>query len=426
MKYITVLLFCALGFASSCSNMLDQYSHSAIPPEAVTEKDLPALRLGMYNRVQNEPQTRSFIMCDILGGDITQSNYNPIDVINSTLSPLNSAIVNGWNGYYSALYQVNNLLAVTAKFPDSEISVRARGEAHYFRAYIYFCLVSRWGGVPLLRENTLDKLPRSPAADVWALIEEDLDAATGFLNGLTADSYYYVSPFAVTALKARVKLYMGKKGEAKELAESLIENPRYALDDFSKIFRGKANTEVIFAFSCLTEDGSSIKISNQFYSYNHPNKGSYNYRPAGDVMTMYADNDLRKDISITTLDNLNFINKYPSGQTGSDPVVISRLAEMYLISAEAQGLNGGLDRLNELREKRGLEKVSPANEAEFLDAVLQERRLEFLAEGFRWYDLVRTGKATQTLGTKDYQCLMPLPSRELLYNPNLKPNNPGY
>lgn len=44
----------------------------------------------------------------------------------------------------------------------------------------------------------------------------------------------------------------------------------------------------------------------------------------------------------------------------------------------------------------------------------------------RWYDLVRTGKATQTLGTKDYQCLMPLPSRELLYNPNLKPNNPGY
>ena len=93
MKYITVLLFCALGFASSCSNMLDQYSHSAIPPEAVTEKDLPALRLGMYNRVQSEPQTRSFIMCDILGGDITQSNYNPIDVINSTLSPLNSAIV---------------------------------------------------------------------------------------------------------------------------------------------------------------------------------------------------------------------------------------------------------------------------------------------------------------------------------------------
>ena len=309
---------------------------------------------------------------------------------------------------------------------DSPTRNRVLGECRYFRAYIYLCLVTRFGDVPVLRQNTQAKVSRDPASMAWELVEEDLDAASGFLNGLSADSFYYVSPAAVTALKARVKLYLGKKGEAKELAESLIANPNYALDDFDKIFRSKANKEVIFAFSCLTEDGSSIKISNQFYSYNHPNKGSYNYRPAGDVMTMYADNDLRKEVSITTLDNLNFVNKYPSGQTGSDPVVISRLAEMYLISAEAQGLNGGLDRLNELREKRGLDRVSPGNEADFLDAVLQERRLEFLAEGFRWYDLVRTGKATQTLGTKDYQCLMPLPSRELLYNPNLKPNNPGY
>ena len=337
-------------------------------------------------------------------------------------------LINGSRGGRFAFEEAGYLL-LFGELPTPEKLeefCRVLGECRYFRAYIYLCLVTRFGDVPVLRQNTQAKVSRDPASMAWELVEEDLDAASGFLNGLSADSFYYVSPAAVTALKARVKLYLGKKGEAKELAESLIANPNYALDDFDKIFRSKANKEVIFAFSCLTEDGSSIKISNQFYSYNHPNKGSYNYRPAGDVMTMYADNDLRKEVSITTLDNLNFVNKYPSGQTGSDPVVISRLAEMYLISAEAQGLNGGLDRLNELREKRGLDRVSPGNEADFLDAVLQERRLEFLAEGFRWYDLVRTGKATQTLGTKDYQCLMPLPSRELLYNPNLKPNNPGY
>ena len=337
-------------------------------------------------------------------------------------------LINGSRGSRFAFEEAGYLL-LFGELPTPEKLeefCRVLGECRYFRAYIYLCLVTRFGDVPVLRQNTQAKVSRDPASMAWELVEEDLDAASGFLNGLSADSFYYVSPAAVTALKARVKLYLGKKGEAKELAESLITNPNYALDDFDKIFRSKANKEVIFAFSCLTEDGSSIKISNQFYSYNHPNKGSYNYRPAGDVMTMYADNDLRKEVSITTLDNLNFVNKYPSGQTGSDPVVISRLAEMYLISAEAQGLNGGLDRLNELREKRGLDRVSPGNEADFLDAVLQERRLEFLAEGFRWYDLVRTGKATQTLGTKDYQCLMPLPSRELLYNPNLKPNNPGY
>lgn len=203
----------------------------------------------MYNRVQNEPQTRSFIMCDILGGDITQSNYNPIDVINSTLSPLNSAIVNGWNGYYSALYQVNNLLAVTAKFPDSEISVRARGEAHYFRAYIYFCLVSRWGGVPLLRENTLDKLPRSPAADVWALIEEDLDTAASLLD--TSESYYYVSRNAALALKARVMLSQGKMTEAARLAEDLITSGPYKLDSFDKI-SGRRPTPKLFSPSRIS------------------------------------------------------------------------------------------------------------------------------------------------------------------------------
>ena len=162
-----------------------------------------------------------------------------------------------------------------------------------------------------------------------------------------------------------------------------------------------------------------------FYSYNHPNSGSYVYAPAADVMTMYEDNDLRKDISITTLDNLNFINKYPSGQKGTDPVIVSRLAEMYLISAEAQGVEKGLARLNELRQARGLTKVLPGTEAEFVEAILNERRKEFLCEGHRWYDLVRTGKAVEKLGIQEYQTLMPIPAAERQANRNLT-QNPGY
>ena len=290
-------------------------------------------------------------MCDILGGDITQSNYNPIDVINSTLSPLNSAIVNGWNGYYSALYQVNNLLAVTAKFPDSEISVRARGEAHYFRAYIYFCLVSRWGGVPLLRENTLDKLPRSPAADVWALIEEDLDTAASLLD--TSESYYYVSRNAALALKARVMLSQGKMTEAARLAEDLITSGPYKLDSFDKIFRKKANTEIIFAFENISEE-SSINISDLFYTYGHPNKGQGVYRLPASTVELFGANDTRKEMSVINIAGTDCLNKYPSGQTGKDPVIVSRIAELYLISAEAQGRAKGVGRLNELRRERGL------------------------------------------------------------------------
>jgi hypothetical protein len=218
---------------------------------------------------------------------------------------------------------------------------------------------------------------------------------------------------------------MGKKTEATELAEGLINDARYGLDSFDKIFRAGNNKEIIFAFSCLNTDQSKVAISTLFYSYNHPNSGSYVYAPAGDVMTMYSDNDLRKDISITTLDNLNFINKYPSGQKGTDPVVISRLAEMYLISAEAQGVEKGLGRLNELRQMRGLEKIFPGSENEFINAVLDERRLELLCEGHRWYDLVRTGKAVEKLGIKEYQTLMPIPEAERQTNRNLTQNE-GY
>ena len=93
---------------------------------------------------------------------------------------------------------------------------------------------------------------------------------------------------------------------------------------------------------------------------------------------------------------------------------------MYLISAEGQGLQGGLDRLNELREFRGLQAVSPADEEEFLDAVLEERRLELFGEGFRWFDLVRTGRYEQKTGLGTKYTVLPIPARELTLNKKLK------
>src|SRR5690606_41150318 len=104
---------------------------------------------------------------------------------------------------------------------------------------------------------------------------------------------------------------------------------------------------------------SSITISTLFYSYALPNNGSWVYRPTEALMQLYSDGDLRKDISITSMGGNDMVNKYHSGQAGTDPVVISRLAEMYLISAEAQGRVNGIDRLNQLREFHGLDPIYP-------------------------------------------------------------------
>ena len=96
---------------------------------------------------------------------------------------------------------------------------------------------------------------------------------------------------------------------------------------------------------------------------------------------------------------------------------------MYLIAAEGKGVaGGGIKYLNTLRAKRGLPAVSVSNDNDLLTAVLHERRLEFLGEGFRWFDLVRTERYTTELDLPDKYTVFPIPQRERDLNPNLAQN----
>ena len=77
-------------------------------------------------------------------------------------------------------------------------------------------------------------------------------------------------------------------------------------------------------------------------------------------------------------------------------------------------------------QARGLGGVYASNQANFLDAVLNERRFELFGENHRWFDLVRTGKAIETLGIKDYQLLFPIPDTEITKSKKVLVQNPGY
>ena len=419
--HFTLVVLAATCF--SCAGDLDRFSRYSIPPEAVTEADLPAMRMGVYSGFQSGgPGVRSYIMFDILGGNIRGNSGTSKDQINSMLSSLNSYQNTSWAGYFYILYQVNNLIKAAEKYPGSSEATLALGESHYFRAYLYYCMVTRWGDMPILRENTQENVPRDPAEQVWNFIEEELELALDLLG--SSKSYYYVSHDAAVALMARVKLSRGKKTEAAELAESLIG--KYKLDDFEKIFRKAANTEIIFAFENLSEE-SGLNISDLFYTYAHENKGQGVYYPTKDLLAVFSDEDKRKEITFTSVAGQTLFNKYPSGQTGKDPVIVSRVAEMYLISAEAQGRPNGLARLNDLREVRGLTAINPAptTDKAFMDAVMDERRRELVTENFRYYDLVRTGRAVEELGIQSHQVLFPIPGQQRLLNPLLG-QNPGY
>lgn len=427
MKKNILLILSLIFILSSCAGMLDQYSHTAIPPDAVVESDLPSVRAGMYNRVQEAPGTLTYVNFDFVGGDINQKEYTPKQLIDAELKS-GSTMSGEWNGFYSALYQVNNTMYVAKRFPDSPIAKVTLGEAYYFRAWIYLNLTTRFGGVPLLRENTQEIVPRATEDECWELIYEDITEAVNMLG--TSNSYYYVSQDAAKALKARICLYMGKKDEAKNLAEELINSGRYRLDTFENIFNTypsrKNNSETIFAFLCQDSAQSSIRIGNEFYSYDYEHKGKGTYSVPKSFFDAWEANDNRKARSVIFEGGYYRLNKYPAGQGGTDPVNVSRIAEMYLISAEAQGYPNGVARLNELREARGLGGVSVTNEGNFLDAVLSERRFELFGENHRYYDLVRTGKAIETLGIKEFQLLFPIPDTEITKSKKILVQNPGY
>lgn len=426
---VKIYFLIALFALTSCSDQLDLYPRSAVSADAeLTEKDVESFLIGVYSAVQNNPGRESYIFPDLLGGDLNASsatNGGGTNVfISNLLRPEHGYINSTWAGYYKALYQVNTLISSLDRMSATSRNKQIEGVAHYFRAYIYYNLVTKFGGVPLLRENTAEELPRSTAAEVWQFIEEDLTIAMNEAPGFSADlsgDFYFISREAAKALMARVKLGQGKDAEAATLAEELIALPAFKLDSFDKIFRGAANTEVIFAFKNQTSE-SSINMSTLFYTYAHPQSGSYVYKPNPGAMNMFEAGDLRADISVDTYNDLEVVNKYPSGQTGTDPLIVSRLAELYLISAEAQGL-GGISRLNELRAARGLNAVSASTEEEYLTLILEERRKELFAEGFRWVDLVRTGKAKAVLGIQDREVLMPIPETQLLLNEALEQND---
>lgn len=410
---------------TGCS--LDQFPHNAVSSKNLTEEDCELLLTGLYNIVQYKPTNNGYAAFDICGGDLIRAGASSTgsvqQLIRDLVTPDSGFISGQWNGYYTALYQINELLVALNAMPSGTRRNEMLGIASFFRGLLYFDIVSRWGEVPILEKPTTGDVAASSEADGWAFVESNLQTAIDLAPEFT--SRYEVSRQAAQALMARVKLIMGKPDEARILAEGLITCGYFSLDGFDKIFRGKDNSEEIFTFSNRTDE-TSVNLSGAFYySRSSENGGSYVYMPTREAIDMYATEDLRKDISVAQQGSNNVINKYPGGELNSDPLPIVRLAEMYFISAECYGRSlNGLNRLNELREKRGLLALPmPADDEAFLSAVLEERRLELLAENHRWFDLVRTKRFESTLSLEHKYNRFPIPSREISLNGLLRQNS---
>ena len=93
----TILILLTAAMAASCGKMLNLYPHSAVAPDAITESDVPQLRVGMYWEVQELPGRTSYIIEDMLGGNLTLKNStSTIALINSVLNAQSGIVEDAW------------------------------------------------------------------------------------------------------------------------------------------------------------------------------------------------------------------------------------------------------------------------------------------------------------------------------------------
>jgi starch-binding outer membrane protein, SusD/RagB family len=339
-----------------------------------------------------------------------------------------------WGGAYVGINRANNILAAIPNatgMTDAQRSL-ARGEALFVRALHYSRLAAWFGGVPLVLEPSRGVgesalVSRSSRQDVYTRIVADLEEAVPLLPaGRTAGR---ATQGAANALLARVQLEIGNHAQARDRANAVITSGTYSLvPNFGTLYSQKHSAESIFEMQFTANTSNSLA----FWFFPAALGGRLGMSPTAALYNAYGAGDVRRDVSIRMSGTTRYIGKYTRIALGDDNIIELRLAEMYLIRAEANArLNAPAATvradINAIRNRAGATPVGEGvtSQAGLLDAILHERRLELAFEGRRFFDLRRFGVAEQVLNISANRLLLPVPQSERDVNPNLD-QNPGY
>jgi hypothetical protein len=340
---------------------------------------------------------------------------------------------------YQAINAANNVIDGANSLQEPGFTEEERndmiGQALFIRALVYFDLVRTWGGVPLVLQptrglNNTSYPSRNTVAEVYAQVEKDLLEAEAKLPA--SNNRIIATKFAATALKARLYLYQQKWAPAEQAATTLISNnATYSLvKPFERLITEKRTTEAIFELDYNPTDGNAL--SSVFLP--QALGGTYRIGPTTGLVTLLNNPAVggARNVLVGVSGNAPFGNKYRRVGAGrnDDNVIVLRLAEMYLIRAEARAnqdkIIEGLADLNVIRRRADVPDASGATKEALLLLIENERRVEFAFEPHRWFDLIRTNRAGAVLGvtnTKKY--VFPIPANEVLSNTNLVQNE-GY
>ena len=450
--YFIIILFYS-SLLLSCKKYLD------IPPpenEVITETvfidDESALSAvsGLYSQLLSS--NNSFanggmsLYASLSSDDIipTTTSTEVIQFASNTLLSSNSIVDVLWQRAYKYIYHCNAVIEGLGKSVSvsSELKSQLTGEVKFVRAFCYFYLVQLYGDVPLVLSTAYETnsiMPRTKKEEVMGQVISDLVESKSLLN-INYPSAGRVRPnkSAAAAMLARVYLFNKDWVNASASATEVILNTVYNLPiDLNSVFISNS-TEAIWQLLPVL---SSYNSSEGFAFVPSSSSSRPSYILTGELLNSFDAVDKRKLNWSKTVTVSGQTYTYPfkykvrSGSVKTEYNMVLRLAEQYLIRAEAKAELNELvecqNDLNKVRQRAGLSPVTATTKDELMDAILQERRWEFFSEwGMRWIDLKRKNISTNILlpvkpDWQPYAILYPIPFSQLTKNPALVQND-GY
>lgn len=475
-------LFACVCFSSLLLSGCKKYLDIAPPINTITtveifENDEQAewAIAGMYSKMVNGVDGRpnnagsaffaagaSTIAGSFSADEMVRSSGNMDLFQNKLLLAGNSFTQEIWFSAYKLIYEANGIIEGIHASTSDELNEGARkqftGEALALRAFGYFYLVNFYGDVPLALSTDFNQtalLSRAPVTKVYEQIKSDLVKAKSLLTdnfNVGKGEKIRVTKWFAEALLARVYLYTGEYQQAISSAAAVIAQANlFSIEpDLNKVFQKNSN-EAILQLKQTNESSSLRNATPEGYVLCQNPAAPVpapSYFLSAQLLNAFELNDKRKTSWTSPFGSYFSFAKYKTGQWNAvfngaqtEYYTVMRLAELYLIRAEAQVLFSAANKdlaiadLNELRRRANVDLLPTTLTAEQVtEAIAHERQVELFAEwGHRWFDLKRTGKAASVLSQLaykmpwfgDHQLLYPIPLIEIKYNSNLS-QNPDY
>ena len=476
-KYIIALSLILITGISCKKEYLTPIPQTSISD--VNAFDTPERILGTVRSLYSNTKAGTFyagryiVYGDIRGEDFINETGNLVtgaDVwaLNPTGTSTNS-VINLWAQAYFTINLCNvSIEGITAKGPTvvgATLTNNYLGEARFIRALCYYSLLQYYArpfadgagsrpGLPLrltaIKTLGSSNLARSTVAQIYAQIITDLNFAEANLpltNGAAEANTTRAHRNTAIALKTRVYLSMqdyanvileGNKIVSATAPFMAATGVAHALQpNITTVFTTTYNTtESILSFPFTAAAGDNPGTQNQLGFYfvrNSTNLGSaeYSLNPTGIIADpSWGAADVRRTALVfTNGTGKRFVSKYQLPSPFLDYAPVMRYSELMLNLAEALArTNAAVDAralalVNAVRQRSDPSvTIVAATQAALINAILLERRIEFLGEGLRNNDLMRLLQTIPAKGSvpakapTDQGYIWPISSTELSLN----------